>query len=132
MTLDEIKAAVEAGRTVYWCNPDYHVIKDQIGQWLIVYQPTGYCFGYKPTGYCFGLTWTDDVTMNGKPDDFYEAETKTTGKKSYDQIGTMCPTQPGKCRCGGQTWPMDRSGHTTDIVFDVDCWQCEECGETAR
>jgi hypothetical protein len=64
MTLDEIKAAVESGKTVYCVNRDYRVIKDSVGQWLIqcVYN-----------GYCIGLTWSDGATMNGSPDEFFEA-----------------------------------------------------------
>jgi hypothetical protein len=35
MTLQEIKAAVEIGQTVYADTDPYVVIKDRIGQWLI-------------------------------------------------------------------------------------------------
>ena len=62
MTLEEIKAAVEAGRKVYWSNKGYQVIKDKLGQWLVKYEPTGHCWG---------LTHTDEVTMNGRPEDFF-------------------------------------------------------------
>lgn len=62
MTLDEIKRAVEAGQTVYWSNSAYKVVKDKLGQWLIV------C---SINGYTVGLTWMDGVTMNGKPDEFF-------------------------------------------------------------
>jgi hypothetical protein len=37
----------------------YEVIKDKIGQYLIVCK----------TGYCVGLTWKDGTTLNGE--DFY-------------------------------------------------------------
>jgi hypothetical protein len=62
MTLEEIKSAVEAGKTVCWGNPGYTVLKDSIGQWLV---------RYVYNGYCFGLTHRDGVTMNGKPEDFF-------------------------------------------------------------
>jgi hypothetical protein len=65
MTVDEIKSAVDAGKTVYWSNPGYKVIKDSIGQYLI-------CF--TPNKSCIGLTWTDGVTLNGKEEEFYVAE----------------------------------------------------------
>ena len=61
MTAAEIKAAVDAGRAVYWENPGYRVIKDNIGQYLIV------CTANK---YTIGLTWRDGVTLNGKPEQF--------------------------------------------------------------
>jgi hypothetical protein len=62
MTLDEIKAAVNAGKTVHWTNLGYEVIKDQCGRYLIV---------FTPSGYCIGLTHRDGVTMNGKPEEFF-------------------------------------------------------------
>lgn len=64
MTLNEIKQAVEAGKTVHWSNQAYKVVKDDLGQWLIV------C---SINNYAFGLTWRDGATMNGKPEDFFVA-----------------------------------------------------------
>ena len=65
MTLNEIKAAVRAGKTVYWCNEGYKVAQDSKGQWLIIY-------GLMAN--CIGLTWKDEVTLNGKEEDFYISE----------------------------------------------------------
>jgi hypothetical protein len=65
MTLTEIKQAVENGQKVYWSNENYEVIKDKIGQWLIV---------SAFNGYTIGLTWQDNVTMNGKEEDFFVGE----------------------------------------------------------
>lgn len=65
MTLEEIKSAVEAGKTVHWINLDYQVIKDSIGQWLIK------CFS---TGHCWGLTHTDGITMNEPAEEFFVAD----------------------------------------------------------
>ena len=62
MNLEEIKAAVEAGKTVHWSNTLYVVIKDSIGQWLIK------C---TDNDHCVGLTHRDGVTMNGKPEEFF-------------------------------------------------------------
>ena len=70
MTLEEIKRAVEAGKTVHWFNDAYRVIRDSLGQWFI-------CFEHgdgNRCGLCIGLTWLDGVTLNGKPDDFFVAE----------------------------------------------------------
>ena len=36
MTVQEIKKAVDEGKTVCWATPAYRVIKDSIGQYLIV------------------------------------------------------------------------------------------------
>ena len=45
MTLDDIKAAVDAGQTVHWANTSYIVHKDRLGQYLITYVPNGSCIG---------------------------------------------------------------------------------------
>jgi len=64
MTLDEIKSAVESGKTVHWVNTLYRVVKvkGKNSQWLIK------CDANQS---CIGLTWTDDTTLNGKPDEFF-------------------------------------------------------------
>lgn len=64
MSLTEIKAAIEAGKTVHWANEGYIVIKDKIGQLLIK------C---SSNGSCIGLTHRDGVTLNGKPEEFFIA-----------------------------------------------------------
>ena len=45
MTLEDIKAAVDAGQTVHWANTGYIVHKDRLGQYLITYVPNGSCIG---------------------------------------------------------------------------------------
>ena len=63
MTLDEIKAAVLAGKLVHWANALYVVkYSEQTKQFFIV------CLDNQHT---IGLTWRDGVTMNGEPEDFY-------------------------------------------------------------
>lgn len=62
MTLTEIKAAIEAGKRVYWKNPAYQVIKDRIGQHLV------HC---TLNDSYHGLTHRDGITVNGKPEDFH-------------------------------------------------------------
>ena len=64
MTLQEIKDAVLAGRTVHWKNESYEVTRDKVGQWFIV------C---RFNGSLSGLTWSDGVTMSEKPEDFFLA-----------------------------------------------------------
>jgi hypothetical protein len=64
MTLAQIKAAVDAGKTVHWANEGYVVNKDRNGDYLIVFTSN------KST---IGLTWKDGVTMNGKPEEFFLA-----------------------------------------------------------
>lgn len=64
MNLQEIKQAVESGKAVYWASRAYRVVKDDVGQWLIV------CLN----GSTIGLTWRDGVTLNGKPEEFFVAE----------------------------------------------------------
>lgn len=64
MTLDEIKSAVLAGKTVCWANEGYEVVRTS-GQWLIV---------FTPNGSAIGLTWRHRATMNGKPHEFFIKE----------------------------------------------------------
>ena len=45
MTLEDIKAAVDAGQTVHWANAGYVVQKDRLGQYLITYVLNGSCIG---------------------------------------------------------------------------------------
>lgn len=70
MTLTEIRAAVEAGKPVYWASRSYQVIRDCIGQWLIK------CLS---NGSCIGLTWRDGITLNGKPEEFFTDEEPLRG-----------------------------------------------------
>ena len=67
MKLDEIKAAVLAGKTVQWISSNY-VVKyhDKSKQFNIV------CLS---NNHCIGLTHRDGVTMNGKPEEFYLSDT---------------------------------------------------------
>jgi hypothetical protein len=65
MTLAQIKAAVEAGKTVHWANSGYRVVKDHLGQWFIVYDRTQYYIG---------LTHQNGRTMNGEPSQFFIAK----------------------------------------------------------
>jgi hypothetical protein len=67
MTLEEIKAAVEAGKTVHWVNENYVVMKDSIGHWMV------HC---PRNDHYIGLTHRDGVTMNGEPSEFYIAGSK--------------------------------------------------------
>jgi hypothetical protein len=65
MTIDEIKAAVQAGKTVHWASRGYTVKQWSDGRFVIV------C---TLNGSAFGLTHLDGVTMNGKPSDFFVRE----------------------------------------------------------
>ena len=62
MNLEEIKKAIEQGYSVKWSNDSYKVIKDNIGQYLIIYEPNGHAIG---------LFWADGKTLNGAEKDFY-------------------------------------------------------------
>jgi len=62
MTLQEIKSAVDRGQSVKWANQLYDVIKDSLGQYLII------CCSNQ---YTIGLTHTDGKTLNGRPSEFY-------------------------------------------------------------
>ncbi len=64
-TVENIKAAVDAGMNVYWKNDQYKVIKDKLGRYLIAYDLGGDRENF------VGLTWKDGTTLNGKSDDFF-------------------------------------------------------------
>ena len=61
MTLEQIKAAVKSGQRVCWAAPNY-VVACRNDVWTI---------RCTSNGHCIGLTWADDVTINGKEEDFY-------------------------------------------------------------
>ena len=69
MTLDEIKKAVLANKTVCWRTEDYTVrMGGAFDEWYIFYR-----YGKRGES-CIGLTWSDGVTLNGKPEEFYIEE----------------------------------------------------------
>ena len=65
MTLEEIKAAVDAGNRVHWVNSGYLVTRDVLGQYLIT---------FTRNGSAIGLTSRDGTRLNGEPDEFYIGE----------------------------------------------------------
>ena len=67
MTLDDIKAAVDAGQTVHWANTGYVVYKDRLGQYLI---------SFLPNGSCIGLTDREGHRLNGKEAEFFIARSE--------------------------------------------------------
>ena len=79
MTLDEIKAAVDAGQTVHWANTGYVVHKDRLGQYLIT---------YVPNGSCIGLTDRGGHRLNGKEAEFFIARSEDGAEKSGQPIKT--------------------------------------------
>ena len=67
MTLEEIKAAIDAGRTVHWANTGYRVQKDSLGQYLITFEPNGSTIG---------LTDRSGQRLNGKAAEFFIAQSE--------------------------------------------------------
>ena len=76
MTLDDIKAAVDAGQTVHWANAGYVVHKDRLGQYLITYQPNGSCIG---------LTDQEGHRLNGKEAEFFIAQSMDAAENPGSQ-----------------------------------------------
>lgn len=66
MNLQQIKQAVNDGKTVHWGNRLYSVTKSHFGNgeedWNI------FC---KSNEHCIGLTWQDGKTMNGREEQFF-------------------------------------------------------------
>lgn len=65
MTLEEIKAAVDAGNRVHWINSGDVVTRDRLGQYLIT---------FTRNGSAIGLTSRDGTRLNGEPDEFFVGE----------------------------------------------------------
>ncbi len=62
MTIDEIKAAVDAGLSVRWADEGYVVQKDDFGQYLITFQRNGDSIG---------LTDRSGTGLNGEEAQFF-------------------------------------------------------------
>jgi hypothetical protein len=71
MTLEEIKAAVEAGQTVHWASRCYIIVKDGIGQWMVHCPDTKVYWGL-----CKG-----DGTLSDKEDKFFLGVTSPKPKR---------------------------------------------------
>lgn len=65
MTLEEIKAVVDAGNRVHWVNSGYVVTRDRLGQYLIT---------FTRNGSAIGLVSRDGTRLNGKPNEFFISE----------------------------------------------------------
>jgi hypothetical protein len=65
MTIDEIKAAVDAGKSVCWATPGYRVRKDALGQYHIVF-----CANES----AIGLTNRAGTRLNGRKEYFFILE----------------------------------------------------------
>ena len=65
MTLEKIKAAVDAGNRVHLVNSGYVVTRDDLGQYL---------FTFTRNGSAIGLTSRDGTRLNREPDEFFIEE----------------------------------------------------------
>ena len=74
MTLDEIKLAIATGNRVFWATHNYEIIHDSIGQWMI---------WSRFNDHYIGLTWTDGVTVNGEPEQFFIYDPSGQSAREY-------------------------------------------------
>ena len=65
MNIAEIKAAVDAGKSVHWANEGYRVHRDGLGQYLIT---------FVRNGSSIGLTDRSGRQLNGAEADFFISE----------------------------------------------------------
>ena len=101
MTLAEIKAAVQAGRTVHWVNASYSVVLTSPGpgnrltedQWLL---------RFSPNGHCIGLTHADGVTLNGQEYEFYSLPKQPTQTTALATIKTFPGMTAFATGCGAE------------------------------
>ena len=75
MTLEEIKAAIDAGQTVHWANTGYRVHKDSLGQYLITFEPNGSTIG---------LTDRSGQRLNGEEAEFFIAGSEEVDENTQD------------------------------------------------
>ena len=75
MTLEEIKAAVDANLTVHWANTGYRVHRDGLGQYLIT---------FLLNGSSIGLTDRSGQRLNGDEAEFFIAESEEGDEKNQD------------------------------------------------
>jgi hypothetical protein len=98
MTLDEIKAAVDAGQTVHWANTGYIVHKDRLGQYLI---------SFLPNGSCIGLTDRVGHRLNGKAAEFFIAQSKDAAENPGRQSRSD-GQERGVAQGGAGSFPLGR------------------------
>ena len=67
MNIAEIKAAVDAGKSVHWANEGYRVHRDGLGQYLIT---------FVRNGSTIGLTDRSGRRLNGAEADFFISESR--------------------------------------------------------
>ena len=80
MTLEEIKAAIEAGKTVYWKQDNYPVKKCENNDYVIV------C---TLNDHTIGLTWRGGKTLNGKEEDFYTRGSRIHSRHAISPDGEL-------------------------------------------
>jgi hypothetical protein len=95
MTLEDIKAAVDAGQTVHWANTGYVVHKDRLGQYLIT---------YVPNGSCIGLTDRSGQRLNGNEAEFFIAGSEENPGRQSKPDGQGRGAAPG----GAAAHPLRR------------------------
>ncbi len=99
MTLDEIKAADDAGQIVHWANTGYVVHQDRLGQYLI---------SFLPNGSCIGLTDREGHRLKGKAAEFFiarsedGAENPGSQSRPNGQGRGVAPGGAGACPLGRQ------------------------------
>ena len=82
MNIAEIKAAVDADKSVHWANEGYRVHRDGLGQYLIT---------FAQNGSTIGLTERSGRRLNGAEADFFISETNqaaAAAQGSDAQVGT--------------------------------------------
>lgn len=64
-SITQIKGAVDLGLRVKWANSGYDVIRDSLGQYLVI---------YRPNGHAWGLTNINGDKLNGDISQFFIAD----------------------------------------------------------
>ena len=78
MNVTQIKAAVDAGKSVHWANEGYRVHRDTLGQYLIT---------YVSNGSTIGLTDRSGRRLNGAEADFAAGSRARPVSRSTGPIG---------------------------------------------
>lgn len=95
MNIAEIKAAVDAGKSVHWANEGYRVHRDGLGQYLIT---------FVPNGSTIGLTDRSGRRLNGAEADFFILEPNNDAAAEQGSVvrGRRRTPRPAPGRADGQ------------------------------
>ena len=109
MKLEEIKKAVR----------DHEIVRHHNALYTVEEWSSGFQIVCSSNQHAIGLTWTDEVTMNGKEEDFYI----DNEYKRCPECGTVLEFEDFICECG---W-SETNDYTCEVCgCDKELCECED------